>query len=283
MTKKLLGKEVNEAVLPRLADRAAALTAGGVTPTLAIYRIGEKPDDLAYERGAMKRAEKVGVAVKQVVLPEDVSREEALAAMEALNADSAVHGILLLRPVPKHLDEEALCNAMDPAKDVDGITESSQARIYAGRSDGFAPCTAEACMKILEHYGIDPAGKEVAVIGRSQIIGRPVAMLLIRANATVTVCHTKTRDLAKICRDKDILIAAAGHAGTVTADCLGEGQIVLDVAINFDDEGNLCGDVAAGAAEGVAEAITPVPGGVGAVTTTVLMEHVIRAAETCKG
>jgi len=279
MTKKLLGKEVNEAAIADLSGRAAKLAEAGIAPTLAIYRIGEKPDDLAYERGAMKRAEKVGVAVKQVVLPEDVSQEEAMAAMAALNEDPQVHGILLFRPLPKHLDEEALCNAMAPDKDVDGITEISQARIYAGRSDGFAPCTAEACMKILQHYGIDPSGKEVAVIGRSQVIGKPVAMLLIKANATVTVCHTRTRDLAKVCKDKDILIAAAGHPGTVTADCLAPGQTVIDVAINFDENGNMCGDVAAGAAEDVVDAITPVPGGVGAVTTTVLMEHVIRAAE----
>ena len=199
--------------------------------------------------------------------------------MEDLNEDPAVHGILLFRPLPRHLDEEAVCAAMDPAKDVDGITEISQARIYAGRSDGFAPCTAEACMTILHHYGIDVKGMNVAVVGRSQVIGKPVAMLLIKEHATVTVCHTRTKDLAAVCRDKDLIIAAAGHIGTVTKDCLREGQIVIDVAINFDEEGKMCGDVEKGAADGIVSAITPVPGGVGGVTSCVLADHVITAAK----
>ena len=185
----------------------------------------------------------------------------------------------MFRPLPGQIDDEAVRNELAPEKDVDGITDSSMAGVYSGDGNGYPPCTAEACIQILDHYGIDPRGKNVAVIGRSQVIGKPVSMMLMQRNATVTVCHTKTNDMAGICRDKDIIIAAAGHIGTVTEDFLSPGQIVIDVAINFDDDGNMCGDVEFDQAEPVVQAITPVPGGVGTVTTSMLMKHVIEAAE----
>ena len=280
MAQILKGKEVVDALNADLKNRSDALIGKGTIPTLAIVRLGERPDDMAYERGALKRAEKTGVAVRQFIFPQDMTQEELLEQIDAINKDDTIHGVLMFRPLPKHIDDETVRNALAPEKDVDGITDISQAGVYAGVRKGFPPCTAEACIEILDHYGFDLTGKNAAVIGRSQVIGKPVAMMLIKKNATVTVCHTRTKDMASICRDKDVIIAAAGHLGTVTNDFLSEGQVVIDVAINFDDEGNMKGDVADfDAASEIVSAITPVPGGVGTVTTSMLMKHVIEAAE----
>lgn len=251
----------------------------GVTPTLAILRVGEDDSAVSYERGALKRCDKVGVAVKQVILPADVSQEELIGSIEALNEDDSVHGILMFRPLPKTLDEQAACAALDPRKDVDGITAGSSARIYSGSGDGFAPCTAQSCMEILRHYGVDPAGKHAVVIGRSLVIGRPVAMLLMAANATVTVCHSKTVNLPEITRSADIVVAAAGKAEAIGTEHFREGQTVLDVGINWSDAKNkLVGDVDFENVEPIVAAITPVPAGVGSVTTAVLVSHTAEAA-----
>lgn len=279
MAQILKGKEVVTALNADLLQRSEALKAKGVTPTLAIVRLGERPDDLAYERGALKRAEKTGVAVRQLVFPEDMTQEDLLNEIHNINKDDSIHGVLMFRPLPKHIDDETVRNALAPEKDVDGITDISQAGTYAGVDKGFPPCTAEACMEILKYYGIELRGKNAAVIGRSQVIGKPVAMMLLKANATVTICHTKTVNMAEICRSKDILIAAAGHRGTVTDDFFNKDQVVIDVAINFDEDGKMCGDVDFESAEPKVRAITPVPGGVGSVTTSMLMKHVIAAAE----
>ncbi len=279
MAQILKGKEVVDALNADLLQRSEALKAKGVTPVLAIVRLGERPDDMAYERGALKRAEKTGVTVKQFVFPEDMTQDQLLAEIEKINQDDSIHGVLMFRPLPRHIDDETVRNALAPEKDVDGITDISQAGVYAGVDKGFPPCTAEACMEILKHYDVNLRGANVAVVGRSQVIGKPVAMMLIKANATVTVCHTKTVDMASICRDKDVIIAAAGHRGTVTKDFLNPGQTIIDVAINFDENGKMCGDVDFAEAEKTVKAITPVPGGVGSVTTSMLMKHVITAAE----
>lgn len=279
MAKILRGKEVTDALNEQLLARAESLRQAGTVPCLAIVRVGERPDDLAYEKGATTRSGKTGVEVQKFAYPEDITQEALIAEIEKINREDAIHGVLLFCPLPKHINEEVVRNALSPEKDLDGITEISQAGVYAGTGRGYPPCTAEACMEILHYYGIDPKGKNVAVIGRSQVIGKPVAMMLMQEHATVTVCHTKTQDMAAICRDKDILIAAAGHRGTVTRDFLAPGQTVIDVAINFDAEGNLCGDVDFAAAEDIVAAVTPVPGGVGGVTTSILMKHCIQAAE----
>ncbi len=279
MAKILKGKEVSDALNEELWARSEALGAKGIRPVLGIIRLGDRPDDLAYERGAIKRAEKTGVDVRQFIFDKDMSQDELLREIDRINGDSGIHGVLIFRPLPEQIDDDAVRNALTPEKDMDGITDVSMAGVYAGTDQGYPPCTAEACMRILGHYGIDPEGKNVAVIGRSQVIGRPVAMMLIKKNATVTVCHTRTSGMADICRDKDMIIAAAGHIGTVTEGFLSPGQTVIDVAINFDDEGNMRGDVDHEAAERIAGAVTPVPGGVGSVTTSILMEHVISAAE----
>jgi methylenetetrahydrofolate dehydrogenase (NADP+)/methenyltetrahydrofolate cyclohydrolase len=278
MATLLRGAEVVSALNERIQSEVAALKKRGVVPTLAILRVGEKSDDLAYERGAMKRAETVGIAIRQIVLPETVSQEALLAEIAQINADDSIHGCLMLRPLPKHIDDLRAREALLPEKDIDGITEGSLAGVFSGTKRGFPPCTAKACMEILEHYNIDPAGKNAEVIGRSLVIGKPVAMMLLQKNATVTICHTKTKDMPSVTRRAEILIVAAGKPGMVGAEYVSPGQTVLDVGINFNDEGKMTGDVDFSAVEPIVGAITPVPGGVGTVTTSVLMAHVAEAA-----
>ncbi|MBR3317591.1 MAG: bifunctional 5,10-methylene-tetrahydrofolate dehydrogenase/5,10-methylene-tetrahydrofolate cyclohydrolase [Atopobiaceae bacterium] len=282
MATLLKGLPVAKALTEQLATRTRELKDKGITPTLAIVRVGERSDDLAYERGACKRCEAVGIAVRKFVLSEGCTQGELLSTIEAINADAGIHGCLMFRPLPASLDEDAACAALDPAKDVDCATAGSLYGVFAGRRVGFPPCTAEACIEVLDHYGYNLAGAEVTVIGRSLVIGKPVSMMLQARNATVTMCHTRTRDLAAACRRADILVVAAGHIGTVGADAVREGQVVLDVGINWDDAaGKLCGDVLFDEVEPVVDAITPVPGGIGTVTTAVLAKHVVAAAERC--
>lgn len=279
MAEILKGKEVVSALKEKLVARVALLQEKGVTPTLAIVRVGERPDDISYEKGAMTRCKGIGVAVKNFILPADCSQEELLTVIREVNEDKGIHGCLLFRPLPKTMDENYIRNQLDPAKDVDGITDLSMAGTYACTELGFPPCTPTACMEILDHFGIDLTGKKVCVVGRSLVVGKPAAVMAIRKNATVTVCHTKTKDMAAVAREADIIIAAAGKAGVVGEGFFREGQIVIDVGINFDEEGNMLGDVDFAAAEKVVAAVTPVPGGVGTVTTSVLVKHVIEAAE----
>ena len=279
MAQLLKGAEVVSALNERIKADVSALVSRGVVPTLAILRVGEKPDDLAYERGAIKRAETVGVAVRQIVLPETVSQESLLAEIEHINADDTIHGCLMLRPLPKHIDDLRAREALLPEKDIDGITEGSLAGVFSGTKRGFPPCTAQACMEILSYYGIDPAGKRAVVIGRSLVIGKPVAMMLLQKNATVTICHTRTKDMPSETRRAEILIVAAGRAGVVGVEYVSAGQTVLDVGINFDAAGRMTGDADFAAVEPIVGAITPVPGGVGTVTTSVLMAHVTEAAK----
>lgn len=279
MATQLKGAEVVSALNESIRAEVAALVSRGVAPTLAILRVGEKQDDLAYERGAIKRAETVGVAVRSVALSETVSQEALLAEIAKINADSSIHGCLMLRPLPKNIDDERCRAALLPEKDIDGITEGSLAGVFAGTKCGFPPCTAQACMEILKYYGIDPAGKRAVVVGRSLVIGKPVAMMLLQQNATVTICHTKTADMPAETRRAEILVVAAGRAGVVGTEFVSEGQIVLDVGINFDSAGKMTGDVDFAAVEPIVGAITPVPGGVGTVTTSVLMAHVVEACQ----
>ena len=288
MAKRLLGKEVNEALVASLQNRAAALKEKGVTPTLAILRLGENPSDLSYEKGATKRAEEIGVAIKNFILPEASTKEEVLAVIDEINADDAIHGCLMFRPLPKHLkaDQDEICNRLAPKKDVDSMTHMSNAGVFEGQDLGYAPCTPAACMEILDHYGIDCKGKKAVVIGRSLVVGKPAAMMLMQKNATVTICHTRTVDPAAICREADIIISAAGVLNSLTKDYVRPGQVVIDVSMNWNPEkitskgkGGMCGDAIFDEVEPIVEAITPVPGGVGAVTTSVLMKHVVEAAE----
>lgn len=292
MAELLKGKPVADRITAEITERAAKLRAQGqgIIPTLAIVRLGEDPGDLSYEKGAMKRAAEVGVEVRNVVLPRDTAQDDLIAEIKKLNADDSIHGVLLFRPLPKHMDEKAVCEVLDPAKDIDGITSGSLAGIFMDSDVGFPPCTAAACMELLDHYGYDLKGKKVTVMGRSLVIGKPVAMMAMRKNATVTICHsrTTTEDFAAAGKNADIVIAAVGKARMIREDMLGDGQVIIDVGINMDENGKLCGDVdfdRENPDSGIgakAEAITPVPAGVGSVTTAVLMKHVIEATEACK-
>ena len=279
MAEILKGKEVVAALKEKLIAEVAALQEKGVTPTLAIVRVGERPDDISYEKGAMTRCKGIGVNVKNFLLPADCTQDDVLKVIKEVNEDSSIHGCLLFRPLPKTMDENFIRNQLDPAKDVDGITDLSMAGTYSCTALGFPPWTPTACMEILEHFGIDLTGKKVCVVGRSLVVGKPAAIMALQRNGTVTVCHTKTKDMKAVARDADIIIAAAGKAGVVGEGFFKEGQIVIDVGINFDEEGNMKGDVDFAAAEPIVAAITPVPGGVGTVTTSVLVKHVIEAAK----
>jgi len=276
------GAPVAQALTERLIVKANQLKVQGIVPTLAIVRVGERPEALSYERGALKRCEKVGIRVRQFTLPEKSTHGNLLTVIEQINADREIHGCLLFRPLPPHIDEAAICAALDPAKDVDGITAGSLASVFTGGGTGYPPCTAQACMEILNYYGCDLTGKRAVVVGRSLVVGKPLSMLLLGKNATVTLCHTRTADLAAECRRAEVLIAAAGRANMIGRDHLAPGQLVLDVGINVDENGNLVGDVDFAAADEIVGAVTPVPGGVGAVTTSVLAAHVLQAAEQAR-
>ena len=279
MAKLLKGKEVVDALNIKMANQVEALKAKGVNPTLAILRVGERADDLSYERGAIKRCQQVGVEVQVEALEEDVSEEAFFEKLTELNEDDSVHGILMFRPLPKHIDGEKARNMLKAEKDVDGCTDLSLAGVFTNTNLGFAPCTAEAAMEILKHYDIALSGKKVAVIGRSLVIGRPVAMMLMHENATVTICHTRTVDIPSITKDADIVVVASGQMESIGKEYLREGQTVIDVGISWNDEkGKLCGDVKFDEAEPIVDAITPVPGGVGGVTTSILVKHVVEAA-----
>ena len=294
MAKLLLGKEVTAALNAKLQAKVAELKEKGISPKLGILRCGENPSDLSYEKGAVARAELIGVEVEKFVLPEDVSKEELIAKIEELNANETIHGVLMFRPLPKHLkaDQNEICNKLDPSKDIDCMTDLSNAGVFEDRADlGFPPCTPKACMEILDYYGIDCKGKNAVVIGRSLVVGKPAAMMLMKKNATVTICHTRTVNVPEIASKADILVSAAGVLNSLTKDYVRPGQIVIDVSINWDAEkinakggkGGIAGDAKFDEVEPIVESITPVPGGVGSVTTSVLIGHVVEAAKRKAG
>lgn len=280
MTPHILGsKPVVEAMNANLRPRVELLRQKGVIPTLAIVRVGNKPDDISYERTAIKRAESLDIAVRVFELPEDATYELIAHTIEFINEDPSIHGCLMFRPLPEVFDEKTLCDLLVLHKDVDGISTAALAGIFTDDPDSLPPATAEACIKVLDHYDIALEGKHVVVVGRSLVIGKPVSMMLLRHNASVTICHSKTENLASITRNADIVICATGRARAYSADYFVPGQVVLDVGINFDAEGHMCGDVDFEAVEPLVAAITPVPGGIGSVTTSCTMEHTIVSAE----
>lgn len=280
MAQLLKGAPVAAALNEKTVLLTEALRSRGVTPVLAIVRVGARTDDLSYERGAMKRAEELGISVRHLVFPADIGKQTFYGYLDALGADPAVHGILLFRPLPKALDEAEALRHIVPAKDVDGCTPGSLAGVFLNTPLGYAPCTAQAAMEMLAFYNVELCGKRAAIIGRSPVVGRPVAMLLMHKNATVTVCHTRTKDVPSITREADVVIACSGQIDTLGTDCFAPGQTVIDVGIGWSDRlGKLCGDVRFDEVEPNVSAITPVPGGVGSVTTAVLMHHVVLAAK----
>lgn len=281
MARILEGKPVAEAIGGRLEPQIAACVARGITPTLGIVRVGANPSDLSYERTAVKRADSLGVGVRLFELDATASTDEVAKAIACINDASDIHGCLMFRPLSRGLDEASLCNLLAPKKDIDGITSMSLAGVFAAEPHGFPPSTAQACLEVLDHYGIPVGGKHVVVVGRSLVVGRPVSMMLLERDATLTLCHSRTGDAARHMRAADIVICATGRPRLFGPECFREGQVVLDVGINFDEGGALCGDVDFEAVEpalGEKGAITPVPGGLGTVTTSVTMAHVVQSA-----
>lgn len=275
--KTLKGAEVSAKIKEQVTQMMEGLE--GPVPKLAIVRVGEKPDDMSYERGAVKKMENFGLRVQTYAFPEQISDSDFKAEFKAINDDPDVSGILLLRPLPKQIAETDIEKMIDPGKDLDGISPANIAKVFAGDSTGFAPCTAEAVIEVLKANEIDMTGKNVTIVGRSMVVGRPLSMLMLKENATVTICHTRTRDLEAECRRAEILVAAAGKAKMLDGRHVGQDAIVIDVGINVDENGKLCGDVDFQSIEPLASMATPVPGGVGAVTTAVLAKHLVLAGQ----
>ena len=274
------GKPVGDALSEVLKGECEALVKDGIQPKLAILRVGAKPNDLSYEKGALKKCDTIGIKAEVTELPEGTTQKQYIEALEKLNKDSSVHGILTFRPLPKGIDEEVIKNVIAPEKDVDCFSPMNTAKLMEGDKTGFPPCTPTAVVEILKHYNVPLKGAKVVVLGRSMVVGEPVSMLLLGENATVTICHSKTQDLQKVCADADVLVAGVGRARMVTADYVKEGAVVIDVGINAKPEGGgICGDVDTDDVVGKASMVTPVPAGVGSVTTSILAKHVIKACK----
>ena len=277
----LYGNDVVKSMAEQMKRQLEAIV--GYIPHLAIVRVGERLDDLAYERGAVKRCEKLGIRCTVYSYPSDIGNQAFEFAFSDINADDDVDGILLLRPLPRHIDELAITQMINPIKDVDCISPINMAKVFSSDESGFAPCTAEAVMEMISYAGIDLKGKRATVVGRSMVIGKPVAMMLMKKNATVTVCHTRTVDMEGTCKNAEVLIAAAGRAKMINSSHVAKGAYVFDVGINVDDSGIMCGDVDIDDISSLAQLCTPVPKGVGTVTTSVLANHVIKAAMLRRG
>ena len=273
---ELRGKKVSDGIKEYVSKELETLS---FVPKLAIVRVGENPDDMSYERGATKKLKSFGLDVASYVFPQDISDEDFKKAFKDINEDDEMTGILLLRPLPRTINEKDIENMIDPKKDLDGISPINIAKVFAGDTTGFSPCTAEAVIEVLKAYDIELTGKRVTVVGRSMVVGKPVSMLLLKENATVTMTHTRTVDLKKTCSDAEIVIAAAGRAKMLNSDYCGQDAVMIDVGINVDENGKLCGDVDYATLDGKASAATPVPGGVGTITTAVLAKHLIQAAK----
>lgn len=282
MAKLLTGREVSQSICSDVKKRADKLAGAGIIPALAIVRIGDNPDDVYYEKSAEGKMASLGIACETFAFAADISEDVFKKELASINARSDIHGILVFCPLPRNFDEKSVKNIISPEKDVDGMTDGNMAKVFSGDPDGFAPCTAEAVVRLIKYYGIGLSGKNVVIIGRSMVVGKPLSMLLLKENATVTVCHTKTQDIESIARTADILVAAAGRLGLVDDSYVSGKSIVIDVGMNAGADGKMCGDVAFGPVSEIVSAITPVPGGVGSVTTSVLAEHVVAAAEKCQ-
>lgn len=271
------GKPVADKITEDIKLSVADLNKKGINPKLQIIRVGNREDDIAYERGALKRMTTCGILAEVKELPQDISQDDFIEEIKKSNDDKTVHGILIFRPLPKHLDESVIKYVIDPRKDIDCFNPVNVAKITEGDKTGFAPCTPSAVMEILNFYNIDLTGKNAVVLGRSMVVGKPQALLLLQQNATVTICHSKTKDIASVASGADVLIAAIGKAKMVNKEFIKQGATVIDVGINVDENGNLCGDVNTEECKEIAGLITPVPAGVGSVTTSVLAKHVVKA------
>ena len=271
----LKGKPVADSMQAALSEKAHELRKKGIIPKLCIIRVGERSDDIAYETGAVKKMTATGIEADRVILNASCTQEELEEVMKEKNSDEEVHGILMLRPLPAHLDEKKITQMISPEKDVDCMNPATLAGIFEPSEGLKTPCTPQAVIEMLRYYDIEMTGKKVAVLGRSSVIGKPVALLLLNENATVTICHSKTADLRETVREADIVISAMGRAKMIDGSYIREGATLIDVGINTDENGKLCGDADFESAEKVAGAISPVPGGVGSVTTTILAKNLL--------
>lgn len=277
MAQLLKGKEVSARIKAELKAEADKLKTEGINAGLAVIIVGEDPASQVYVRNKERACEECGIYSEKYALPESTSQEELLALIDKLNKQTNISGILVQLPVPKHIDEETIINAIDPKKDVDAFHPVNVGKIMVGNYD-FVPCTPAGVMALIKESGIDVSGKECVVVGRSNIVGKPQAMLLLHQNGTVTICHSKTKDLKEKTKQADILVAAVGIPNFITGDMIKEGAVVIDVGINRMPDGKLCGDVEFESAEKTAGAITPVPGGVGPMTIAMLMKNTLKAA-----
>lgn len=278
-TNIIKGKPVADKITENLIKEVEELKKDNITPKIAIIRIGENPDDISYERGAINRCTKIGIDVDNIVLEDGISEEKYIEAIKKLNNDIKVNGILCLRPLPKNIDENKVKYIIDIEKDVDCFNPMNTSKLFEGDKDGYYPCTPEAVMEILKHYKVDLVGKKAVILGRSSIVGKPVLMMLMQENATITICHSRTKNLKEEAKKADILIVAIGKAKLVDESYIKDGATVVDVGINIDESGNLCGDVDTNSILGKAKMVTPVPGGVGSVTTSILAKHIVRACK----
>lgn len=276
------GKAVAAYVKGKAADEVKILKDKGIDVCLAVILVGNDPASTVYVANKRKDCDQLGILSKEYALPEETTMDELLSLIDELNNDASVHGILCQLPLPRHLDETKVLNAISPIKDVDAFHPENVGRIMMGKYD-FLPCTPAGIMEMLDYYKIDAVGKNCVVIGRSNIVGKPMAMLMLHANATVTICHSRTKNLPEICRSADILIAAVGRADFVTRDMVKEDAVVIDVGINRNENGKLCGDVKFDEVSKVASMITPVPGGVGPMTRAMLMCNTVTAAKKQNG
>ncbi|CZT55893.1 bifunctional methylenetetrahydrofolate dehydrogenase/methenyltetrahydrofolate cyclohydrolase FolD [[Clostridium] leptum] len=282
MAKLINGKEVSAQVKARVAAETEELKKKGIVPGLAVILVGDDPASQVYVRNKKRACEEVGFLSEEYRLAADVTQDELLSLIESLNARSDISGILVQLPLPRHLDEKAVLNVISPLKDVDAFQPVNVGRIMIGDYH-FLPCTPAGVMELLKSADVDLCGKRAVVIGRSNIVGKPMAMLLMHENATVTICHSRTKDLPSVCREADVLVAAIGKAKFVTADFVKPGAAVIDVGMNRDENGKLCGDVDFDSVEPVAGCITPVPGGVGPMTIAMLMQNTLMAAKIQNG
>lgn len=279
MSKVLKGKPVADIIKEKMREDIKELSEKGKTPTLGIVRMGNRPDDLAYERGIVKNCTKVGIESKVFEIDREASMEEFTKLIEEVNEDNNIHGILIFRPLPKQIDEDIINNLINPDKDIDCMNPINLEKVFEGDLDGFVPCTPKAVVEILKHYEYPLEGANVAVVNRSLVVGRPLSMMLLEERATPTICHSRTKNLNKVTSSSDIVVAATGRARMFDESYFSEDNVVIDVGINDAGDGKICGDVDYDNVVDKVKAITPVPGGVGSVTTSLLLSHVVKACK----
>lgn len=276
------GKPVADSLKEDLKKRISRLKEENYRPKLTIIRVGNNEDDLSYERGIRKNCQNLEIEVETLELPVDVSQADLEKTLTETNEDEKTHGIMIFRPLPSHLDEGRISNLINPEKDVDSMNPENLSRLFLGKDGGFVPCTPQAVIDLLEFYDFDFEGANVVILGRSLVVGKPLAMLFLDKNSTVTICHSRTKNTKELTKNADLVVAALGRAKMVDDSYFSKDTIVVDVGINVDEEGKLCGDVDREKVEGKVKALTPVPGGIGSVTSTVLMDHIVRACENSR-